>query len=140
MERATRYQLRSTAEYNEDLFRCDDLPKLRMKLPVLANEIMNKDKFRELYLFTFDFAKTPGQKALGEFTGRCMISSLDRFKLIAGSGSDNKRKVLGCWFHVAASGHLSEASRNKSLSLYCKFRNKSSGKAIFRGSVQLVCS
>jgi len=37
-----------------------------MKLPLLANEITNKEKFRDLYQFTFNFAKTPGQKSLGK--------------------------------------------------------------------------
>ena len=46
--------------------RCDDLSKLRTKLPVLANEITNKEKFRDLYQFTFNFAKNPGQKGLGK--------------------------------------------------------------------------
>ncbi|XP_076806760.1 DCN1-like protein 1 [Clavelina lepadiformis] len=43
---------------------CDDLSKLRMKLPILANEITNKAKFRDFYQFTFNFAKNPGQKGL----------------------------------------------------------------------------
>nr|XP_002129309.2 DCN1-like protein 1 [Ciona intestinalis] len=43
---------------------CDDLSKLRIKLPVLANEITDKNKFRDFYQFTFNFAKNPGQKGL----------------------------------------------------------------------------
>jgi len=43
---------------------CDDFYKLRSKLPVLANEIMDQRKFKDFYQFTFTFAKNPAQKSL----------------------------------------------------------------------------
>jgi len=43
---------------------CDDMPKLRSKLPQLVGEVNNMEKFRELYQFTFLFAKNVGQKFL----------------------------------------------------------------------------
>jgi len=48
------------------LHSCDDFSKLRTRLPVLANEITDRAKFRDFYQFTFNFAKNPGQKGLGE--------------------------------------------------------------------------
>lgn len=43
---------------------CDDLQKLRNKLPQLVEEIKIPSNFRELYQFTFLFAKNVGQKFL----------------------------------------------------------------------------
>jgi len=40
------------------------MPKLRSKLPQLVGEVNNMEKFRELYQFTFLFAKNVGQKFL----------------------------------------------------------------------------
>jgi len=43
---------------------CDDMQKLRSKLPYLVDELKNPTSFRELYQFTFLFAKNVGQKFL----------------------------------------------------------------------------
>lgn len=43
---------------------CDDLQKLRNKLPQIVEEIKIPSNFRDLYQFTFLFAKNVGQKFL----------------------------------------------------------------------------
>jgi len=43
---------------------CDSLDALKRRLPSVEQEISDQAKFKELYLFTFNFAKTPGQKCL----------------------------------------------------------------------------
>jgi len=44
---------------------CDSLDALKRKLPQLESEIStDSSKFKDLYLFTFNFAKDPGQKCL----------------------------------------------------------------------------
>ncbi|KAK3747494.1 hypothetical protein QZH41_011368, partial [Actinostola sp. cb2023] len=43
---------------------CDSNEKLKSKLPSLESELKDNAKFRDLYQFTFNFAKTPGQKSL----------------------------------------------------------------------------
>ncbi|VVD00903.1 DCN1-like protein 1 [Leptidea sinapis] len=42
----------------------DSIEKLRMKLPTLETEIKDPNKFKDLYHFTFNYAKHPGQKGL----------------------------------------------------------------------------
>lgn len=42
----------------------DDLEKLRWMLPNLESEIADKAKFKNLYQFTFNYAKNPEQKGL----------------------------------------------------------------------------
>lgn len=42
----------------------DDLEKLRRILPNLENELADRAKFKSLYQYTFDFAKSPEQKSL----------------------------------------------------------------------------
>lgn len=49
------------------LFSCDSLEKLRAKLPSLDDDLRDSAKFKDFYQFTFMFARTPGQKGLGEF-------------------------------------------------------------------------
>jgi len=46
------------------LLGCDDMEKLRNKLPNLVDELTNSSSFRDLYQFTFTFAKNVGQKFL----------------------------------------------------------------------------
>jgi Cullin binding len=46
------------------VFRCDTIEKLRLKLPALEAEIQDAMKFRDVYQFTFNYAKNPGQKGL----------------------------------------------------------------------------
>ena len=45
--------------------RCDSVEKLRQKVDALESYIADPKDFKEFYQFTFDFAKTPGQKSLG---------------------------------------------------------------------------
>lgn len=44
--------------------RCDSVEKVIVKLPVVDAELKDPLKFREFYQFTFNFAKTLGQKSL----------------------------------------------------------------------------
>ena len=44
---------------------CDTMDKLRKKSESLEREIRDPSKFKDLYQFTFSFAKNPGQKGLG---------------------------------------------------------------------------
>lgn len=43
---------------------CDSLDKLKMKLLQLEKELVDQIKFKDLYQFTFNYAKEPGQKSL----------------------------------------------------------------------------
>uniref|UniRef100_A0A8C1HDE9 DCN1-like protein n=1 Tax=Cyprinus carpio carpio TaxID=630221 RepID=A0A8C1HDE9_CYPCA len=45
---------------------CDSPEKLRSLLPRLQQELKDSGKFRDFYQFTFSFARSPGQKGLGE--------------------------------------------------------------------------
>lgn len=45
--------------------RCDSPEKLRTLLPRLEQELKDSGKFKDFYQFTFNFAKNPGQKGLG---------------------------------------------------------------------------
>lgn len=42
----------------------DSIDKLKAKLPMLEMEIKDPNKFKDLYHFTFNYAKNPGQKGL----------------------------------------------------------------------------
>lgn len=46
------------------IFRCDSVEKLKHKLPALDKEILDSNKFKDFYQFTFNYAKNPGQKGL----------------------------------------------------------------------------
>ncbi|GFR08206.1 DCN1-like protein 1 [Trichonephila clavata] len=43
---------------------CDSIEKLKYKLPSLENELKDPVKFKDFYIFTFNYAKNPGQKGL----------------------------------------------------------------------------
>jgi len=43
---------------------CDSVEKLKTKLPNLEKEILDQNKFKEFYQFTFNYAKNPSQKGL----------------------------------------------------------------------------
>jgi len=43
---------------------CDSVEKLKQKLPALDKEILDSNKFKDFYQFTFNYAKNPGQKGL----------------------------------------------------------------------------
>jgi len=43
---------------------CDSLENLKRRLPSIEQELNDQSKFKDLYQFTFNFAKTPGQKCL----------------------------------------------------------------------------
>ena len=47
-------------------YSCDSIDKLRSKLPSLEADLRDSSKFKDLYQFTFNFAKNPGQKSLGK--------------------------------------------------------------------------
>lgn len=42
------------------------MDKLRRRCETLEGEIREQWKFKDFYQFTFNFAKNPGQKSLGE--------------------------------------------------------------------------
>lgn len=47
------------------IIRCDSLEKLRNKIVQIDNDLKNDaNKFKDLYQFTFNFAKLPSQKSL----------------------------------------------------------------------------
>lgn len=46
--------------------RCDSIDKLKAQLPKMEQELKDHGKFKDFYQFTFNFAKSPGQKGLGE--------------------------------------------------------------------------
>ncbi|CAG0902050.1 unnamed protein product [Cyprideis torosa] len=43
---------------------CDNLERLKTRLPALDMELRDLRKFKELYQFTFSYARNPGQKGL----------------------------------------------------------------------------
>ncbi|CAH1114298.1 unnamed protein product [Psylliodes chrysocephalus] len=43
---------------------CDNIDKLKARLPTLENELRDNYKFKDFYHFTFNYAKNPGQKGL----------------------------------------------------------------------------
>ena len=43
---------------------CDSIDKLKSKLPNLEKEILDQNKFKEFYQFTFNYAKNPSQKVI----------------------------------------------------------------------------
>lgn len=49
------------------LVRCDSIDKLKTQLPKMEQELKDHGKFKDFYQFTFNFAKNPGQKGLGEY-------------------------------------------------------------------------
>ena len=55
------------------IFRCDALDRLKQKCSTLEQEIRDPVRFKDFYQFTFNYAKNPGQKGLGE-TSFCKIT------------------------------------------------------------------
>lgn len=53
---------------------CDSIEKLKSKLALSEMEINDCRKFRDFYNFTFNYAKNPNQKSLGESPRRRSIS------------------------------------------------------------------
>ena len=51
------------------IFSCDSIEKLKKKCEsnAMEKELKEPPKFKDFYQFTFNFAKNPGQKGLGEF-------------------------------------------------------------------------
>lgn len=43
---------------------CDSLEKLKLKLPTLETELRDQLRLKDFYIFTFNYAKNPGQKGL----------------------------------------------------------------------------
>ena len=54
--------------------RCDSMEKLRKRSESLDAEIQDVHNFKDFYQFTFNFAKNPGQKGLGEHATHSVIS------------------------------------------------------------------
>ncbi len=48
---------------------CDSIEKLKKRCDTFDREIKDQWKFKEFYQFTFNFAKNPGQKSLGNCIG-----------------------------------------------------------------------
>lgn len=46
------------------IFRCDSLEKLRNRIIQIDNDLTDANKFKDMYQFTFNFAKNPSQKSL----------------------------------------------------------------------------
>ncbi|KAI6652729.1 DCN1-like protein 1 isoform X7 [Oopsacas minuta] len=44
---------------------CDNIDKLKRKIPEFERELENSDKFKSFYQFAFEFAKNPDQRYLG---------------------------------------------------------------------------
>ena len=58
------------------LYSCDSIEKLKRKCEnsSLEKEIKETPKFKDFYQFTFNFAKNPGQKGLGEDHGSLCVT------------------------------------------------------------------
>ena len=54
-------------------FSCDTIEKLKKRCEALEKDIRDPWKFKDFYQFTFNFAKNPGQKGLGECL-YCMVA------------------------------------------------------------------
>lgn len=65
--------------------RCDSTEQLRALLPGLEQELKDAVKFKALYQFTFTFARSPGQKGLGEHTCQTPVSSRGRMGMASGA-------------------------------------------------------
>ena len=63
------------------LLRCDSPEKLRVLLPRLEQDLKDSGKFKDFYQFTFNFAKNPGQKGLGEGEGLCSVLKYCRLEI-----------------------------------------------------------
>ena len=55
------------------LFRVDSIEKLKSRCASLEQEIRDPNKFKDFYQFTFNYAKNPGQKGLGEYSAFMFI-------------------------------------------------------------------
>lgn len=68
---AWKFKAAAQCEFTKDEFvngmvelNCDSTEKLRSRLPSLEQEVRDAQKFKDLYNFTFHYAKNPGQKGL----------------------------------------------------------------------------
>ena len=68
---AWKFKAQQQCEFSRDEFiggmvelGCDAIDKLKSKLISLDKEILDPNKFKEFYQFTFNYAKNPGQKGL----------------------------------------------------------------------------
>jgi len=68
---AWKFKAQQQCEFSKDEFfsgmmelGCDSVDKLKAKLPNLEKEILDQNKFKEFYQFTFNYAKNPNQKGL----------------------------------------------------------------------------
>ncbi|KAJ8969827.1 hypothetical protein NQ317_019534 [Molorchus minor] len=68
---AWKFKAATQCEFSRDEFingmtelGCDNIDKLKARLPALENELKDSYKFKDFYQFTFNYAKNPGQKGL----------------------------------------------------------------------------
>ena len=52
---------------------CDSLDKIKAQLPVFREELKDGRKFKEIYLFAFQFGKESTQKSLRAYSLVCSI-------------------------------------------------------------------
>ncbi|KAL0281293.1 UNVERIFIED_CONTAM: hypothetical protein PYX00_002324 [Menopon gallinae] len=68
---AWKFRAATQCEFTKDEFiggmtelGCDSIEKLKSRLPMLESEIRDQPRFKDLYHFTFNYAKNQGQKGL----------------------------------------------------------------------------
>jgi len=49
---------------------CDNIDGLKKELPKLREYLLSDEKFRDIYMYTFDFAKEPNCKGLNFITAQ----------------------------------------------------------------------
>ncbi|XP_031567726.1 DCN1-like protein 2 [Actinia tenebrosa] len=81
---------------------CDSIEKLKNKLPSLELELKDQLKFKDLYQFTFNFAKNPGQKSLD------LDMAIAYWRILLGT----RFKFLGLWTEFLVNHHKRAISRD----------------------------
>ncbi|KAF0306207.1 DCN1-like protein 1 [Amphibalanus amphitrite] len=66
---------------------CDSIDKLKAKLPLLDAELRDPAKFKDLYQFTFNYAKNPGQKGLD------LEMAIAYWRIVLGNRSIHRRDI-----------------------------------------------
>ncbi|XP_047587338.1 DCN1-like protein 1 isoform X4 [Lutra lutra] len=57
---------------------CDSIEKLKAQIPKMEQELKEPGRFKDFYQFTFNFAKNPGQKGLGQHPNYFNCSSFEK--------------------------------------------------------------
>jgi len=81
---------------------CDDIQKLRLKLPTLVKELENPEHFKDLYQFTFSFAKNVGQKFLD------LDMAIEYWKMLL----KDRFKFLDLWIEFLSEHHKRSVPRD----------------------------